>query len=140
MFGMSKISPQKLREAALQILFALDLGGDSKEVSQLMQQELSLSKEEIGRVLDRVLQVRETVGGLDKILSTLSENYPLERIAFLDRNILRLALFEFKCEELPPKVVISEAIRLARKFSGPESGSFVNALLDAYVQSASISL
>jgi transcription antitermination protein NusB len=131
---MAGLTQQKFREITLQILFAIDQGGEGKSVCDLMQQELHLSKDEVKPCYEKVCAIRETREEIDRHLSTLSEKYPLSRIAFLDRNVLRLALYELMCAELPPKVVLSEAIRLGRKFGGPQSGKFINALLDAYLK------
>jgi transcription antitermination protein NusB len=131
---MANLTQQKSREITLQILFALDQGGEGRSVCALIQEELKLSKEEVAPCFEKVRTIRETKEEIDRQLGTLSEKYPFSRIAFLDRNILRLALYEFMCGELPPKVVLSEAIRLARKFGGPQSGKFINALLDSYLK------
>lgn len=131
---MSGFTPQKSREVTLQILFALDHGAEASSVCALMQRELSLSKEEVKQALEKAESVLMTKEELDQKIEGLSEKYPLNRIAFLDRNILRLGVFELLSGLLPHKVVISEAIRLARKFSSPESGKFVNALLDAFMK------
>jgi N utilization substance protein B len=61
-----------------------------------------------------------------------AENWRLERMAILDRAILRLAMHELRSSDTPPKVVINEAVDLAKKFSSAESGAFVNGILDAF--------
>jgi transcription antitermination protein NusB len=62
----------------------------------------------------------------------LDENWRLERLAIIDRAILRLAMHELRATDTPPKVVLNEAVDLAKKFSSEESGSFVNGILDAF--------
>jgi len=69
---------------------------------------------------------------LDTLITTHAENWRLERIAAIDRAILRLALHEMRATDTPPKVVINEAVDLAKKFSSEESGAFVNGILDTY--------
>ena len=59
------------------------------------------------------------------------ENWKLERMPIVDRNILRMAIYEMNRHETPPAVVIDEALELARQFSGEESVSFINGVLDA---------
>jgi N utilization substance protein B len=68
---------------------------------------------------------------IDKKISLYAANWQLERMAFVDRNIMRLGCFELLFrEDIPPKVAINEAVELAKKYSGSESGKFVNAILD----------
>jgi N utilization substance protein B len=68
---------------------------------------------------------------IDAKLRTLADNWDFERLAVVDRNILRLAIYEMLfCPEIPPVVSINEAIEIAKKFSTAESGKFVNGLLD----------
>jgi len=68
---------------------------------------------------------------LDEWMSKHAENWRPERISAIDRAILRLALHEMRATDTPPKVVINEAVELAKKFSSEEAGSFVNGILDA---------
>jgi len=63
---------------------------------------------------------------LDELIVKHAENWKLERMAILDRAILRLAMHELRASDTPPKVVINEAVELAKKFSSEESGAFVN--------------
>ena len=75
--------------------------------------------------------VVEHIQEIDEKISKYAANWRLERMAFVDRNIMRLGCFEliFR-EDIPPKVTINEAVELAKKYSGSESGKFVNAILD----------
>ena len=68
---------------------------------------------------------------LDEIIAKHAENWRLERISAIDRAILRLAIHELRGKGTPPRVVLNEAIEMAKKFSSEESGSFVNGILDA---------
>ncbi|MGH7409256.1 MAG: transcription antitermination factor NusB [Candidatus Methylomirabilales bacterium] len=69
---------------------------------------------------------------IDAAIQGVAEHWAFERLALVDRNILRLAAYELLfCEDIPPKVAINEAIELAKAFGGEESGRFVNGLLDA---------
>lgn len=67
----------------------------------------------------------------DKLVSNLSENWRFERLAAVDRNILRLAVFELRFGTAPVRVVIDEALELAKKFSSEGSPAFLNGILDA---------
>ena len=78
-----------------------------------------------------VLGVLEHFSELDRLIAKYSENWRLDRINMIDRNILRIALFELLyCEEIPPKVTINEAIDLGKRFGSEDSGSFINGILD----------
>jgi len=69
---------------------------------------------------------------LDEIIGKHADNWRFERLAAIDRAILRLAIYELRATDTPPKVVLNEAVELAKKFSSEESGSFVNGILDAF--------
>lgn len=75
------------------------------------------------------------VAALDAIIVKHSENWRFERLAAIDRAILRLAMHELRAADTPPKVVLNEAIELAKKFSSEDSGKFVNGILDAFRKS-----
>jgi N utilization substance protein B len=73
----------------------------------------------------------EMAPDIDNRITSKSENWRLERMPTVDRNILRLAIYEMSRQETPAAVVIDEALELARQFSGEESVSFINGILDA---------
>ena len=68
---------------------------------------------------------------LDEVIGKHCENWRFERLAAIDRAILRLAIHEMSSTDTPPKVVLNEAVDLAKKFSSDDSGAFVNGVLDA---------
>ena len=68
---------------------------------------------------------------LDEIIGKHCENWRFERLAAIDRAILRLAIHEMSFSDTPPKVVLNEAVELAKKFSSEQSGAFVNGVLDS---------
>ena len=72
---------------------------------------------------------------LDEAIAKHAENWRIERLAAIDRAILRLAFYELRGAETPPKVVLNEAVELAKKFSSEESGAFVNGVLDSFHKS-----
>jgi N utilization substance protein B len=74
--------------------------------------------------------VKETPA-IDELIVKQAENWRLERLAVIDRAILRLAIYELRTTDTPPKVILNEAVELAKKFSSEEAGSFVNGILDA---------
>jgi transcription antitermination protein NusB len=73
---------------------------------------------------------------LDEWIAQHVQNWQPERISAIDRAILRLALHEMRSADTPPKVVINEAVDLAKKFSSEEASRFVNGMLDAYLKAA----
>jgi transcription antitermination protein NusB len=68
---------------------------------------------------------------LDALIVEHAQNWRLERMAIIDRAVLRLAIYELRLKETPPKVVLNEAVELAKKFSSEDAGAFVNGILDA---------
>ena len=80
------------------------------------------------RIVLGVLEHREEI---DRLIERYSENWRLERMTPIDRNLLRMAIFEFLyCDEIPPKVTLNEAVDLGKRFGSEESGSFINGILD----------
>jgi len=75
---------------------------------------------------------------LDEVITKHAANWRLERISAIDRAILRLALHEMRTTDTPAKVVINEAVELAKKFSSDEAGGFVNGILDTYRKSLNV--
>lgn len=127
------ISQKKIRELVFQLLYAKDLGDpDPSAMIALLMKEHLLTRKTVLQAQQRAEAIFEKKEALDKEIETISTSYDLDRIHSVERNILRLGLFELEYDkEIPPKVAISEAIRLASKFSTPEGATFVNALLDS---------
>jgi N utilization substance protein B len=126
------------RQRALQVLFSMDHGSKSVEDAIAAFYE-TLGSEEVEPQRtppDPFMEtlVRGTAARLSEIdqrIASSSENWRLERMAAVDRTILRLAVYEMTETGTPAAVVIDEALELARQFSSDESVSFVNGLLDA---------
>jgi N utilization substance protein B len=123
---------QKFREIVFQILYSKDMGQTGEDsIVQLLSKELSVSKKSVKEALDKVNRIFEKLPEIDHIIGNTSESYRFERIRSIERNVLRLGVFEILYDDsIPPKVAISEAIRLSKKFGTPEATAFVNALLD----------
>ncbi|MCM8780017.1 MAG: transcription antitermination factor NusB [Candidatus Omnitrophica bacterium] len=122
------------REYALQLLYKIDITKDSSEEAMLdfWQSAGKQVDSEIKEFSDRLVKgVIERLKEIDERISKHAQNWHLGRMAVVDRNILRLGVFELLyCDDIPPKVSINEAIDLAKKYSGPEAGKFVNGILD----------
>ncbi|TBR16690.1 transcription antitermination factor NusB [bacterium] len=123
------------REFALQLLYQIDISAEDCEVS--LERFWSLSaQEEVEKSVKEFTDslVRGTFKNLkaiDEEISKYAANWELKRMAVVDRNVLRLATYEIIfCEDIPPKVSINEAVELAKKYSGIQSGKFVNGILD----------
>jgi N utilization substance protein B len=124
------------RELALQLLYQHEHTGADLEVMQRDFDEWTGSTDSVREFADFLL--RGTLANLEKLdeeLSLQTAHWRLERLAAVDRNILRLALFELAhVPDTPPAVVIDEAIEIAKKFGAEESGRFVNGVLDGFVK------
>lgn len=123
---------QKFREIVLLALYSMDMGNESEShVVDLLMEELKVTKKQGHDGYRKAAEILVCQAALDEKIAEASTSYEFERIPSVERNILRLGLYEMLNEEdLPEVVAISEAIRLSRKFSSPESSSFVNAVLD----------
>ena len=88
--------------------------------------------EDTGFVWQLIRGVTEKMSQIDKIIEKAAPEWPIEQITIVDRNVLRMGLYELlyaKKEEVPPKVAINEAIELAKTFGGENSGKFINGVL-----------
>lgn len=147
----------RAREIAMQALFQFDLRGpeyatevgssvadvcrtelfagekfNEHGVANTMDRALNAIEREViefaARLVDGTLQHRDDI---DALLQGVTRNWDLRRMAIVDRNVLRMAVFELKfCADVPPKVAINEAIEIGKKFSTANSGGFVNGILD----------
>jgi len=123
----------RARELAMQGLYQLDVRGvDSLDLLT------DFFVENEGDTVTRRLASEWTAGtwqnlaDCDELISASTIKWRLSRLPPVDRNILRLAVYQLKfCPDIPPRVVINEAIELAKKFGSDKSGSFVNGVLDA---------
>lgn len=127
------VPQQKIREIVFQLLYSYDLGqANDEDMITMLSAELAVSKQIVSVAQNRVKEIRAKQNEIDAQITKTSTSYEFDRIQSVERNILRLGVFELLFdEEIPPKVAIAEAIRLARKFGTPESASFVNAILDS---------
>jgi N utilization substance protein B len=127
---------RKAREAALQNLFAIDcIGYQSEETSNWLIEEVALSEEAKSLAADLSSGVIENKAELDKEIQRVAPAWPLEQIAIVDRNILRMATFELFLGKVPPKVAINEAVELAKTFGSESSSKFINGVLGAIYHS-----
>ncbi|HZH34215.1 MAG TPA: transcription antitermination factor NusB [Pyrinomonadaceae bacterium] len=126
---------RKARESALQMLFAIDAADIPVEElvrlywAQLSDAELDEGSQEFATNLVR--GARAKLKAVDERITSRAENWRISRMAIVDRNILRLAVYEFLFEQTPRTVIINEALEVARRFSTYEATQFINGILDA---------
>jgi len=129
-------SRRKSREYAMQMLYQWDLGGNTPEqvgATFFLERKADSEVEEFARGLFR--GAVDDIERLDQLLRAHAANWRLERMAAVDRNILRMAVYELlHCPETPPHAVINEALEIARRFSGEGSVEFVNGILDTILK------
>jgi transcription antitermination protein NusB len=123
------------REAAVQFLFANDLhlgAGNISEDERAAFWDIHSAKRKAREYAEKLIDgVVSRLTEIDAQLRAATDNFSLERMASVDRNILRLAVYEFlAATDVPRPVVINEAIEIAKKFATGESASFVNGVLD----------
>ena len=125
-------SRRRAREHALQILYQIDSGNaDLEQALELFWEDNPSDDEGILFASHVVRGVGEHRPAIDAIIEEHSINWKLHRMPAVDRNIMRIAVFEFlHCEDIPAMVSINEAIELGKRFSTGESGAFINGILD----------
>jgi len=121
------------RELALQLLYMVDARGDEAllGVDDFLQHEApdepeahEFARQLLSGTLDHQVEI-------DKVISAAAQNWNLRRMALVDRNILRMAVYEMlHVQDIPAKVSINEAIEMGKRFSTQQSGAFINGILD----------
>src|SRR3954467_304709 len=125
---------RKSRELALQMLFQADMGKQSAEqVRKSFWSERKEMDESVRGFADDIFRIAtERSEAIDKVIETHAQNWRMERMAAVDRNVIRAAVAEFiGFPQTPAPVVINEALEIARKFSSPEAVNFINGVLDS---------
>lgn len=124
------------RSIAMQSLYEWDFfGRKSGDLDKIIEHNIKefgagLEDQDFSRQL--IKGVASNIDKIDNIIGKAAPQWPIDQIAIIDRNVLRIGLYELlygKREEVPPKVAINEAIELAKTFGGENSGKFVNGVL-----------
>lgn len=121
------------RELAIQFLYQIDMAGqeDWQKAIESFWNEQDITpdvKEFSNRIINKVIEEKKEI---DKLITSYTTNWDIDRIAVVDRNILRTAISELLyMDDIPPIVSINEAVDIAKKFGSSESGKFVNGILD----------
>lgn len=126
------VSRRQAREIALRVLYALEISGNSLLITLNELRENKQPNEELAQFIERLVQksyeMREET---DELIKTRSANWKFERIAVIDKIIMRIAISEFlHFFDIPPKVSIDEAIELAKLYSTEKSSGYINGVLD----------
>jgi transcription antitermination protein NusB len=121
------------RECALQMMYELDVGKHSKDEILRTYWLMNEHPEKVREFADQLFEgTIKRLKEIDKVIQQHTKNWRLSRMAVVDRNVLRLAVFEFLSGgKTPDTVIINEALEIARKFSTNESAQFVNGILDS---------
>lgn len=130
---------RKAREYALQLLFRVDF--TDKKIDRQDLEEFWADKnegEDVKRFAEElVFGTLSKIDEIDKAIERFTENWALERMAVVDRNILRFATYEiFYRDDIPSAVTINEALEIAKKYSSSESAPFLNGILDRLAKEA----
>jgi N utilization substance protein B len=132
------LSQRKSRELALQMLFAWDAHGerDDNIATQILNDNTADHEDPAWRTRSRELAIRawDARSVSDQWVERLAPQWPPRRQPGVDRNIIRLAIYELTSGQVPPKVAIDEAIELAKLYSTENSPAFVNGVLDAILK------
>ncbi len=126
---------RRAREAALEVLFQMDLGKLSLDDALESIRGQGWPPDDWTFIVTLARGTRERLETIDTVITGVAEHWTLERMATVDRNILRLAVFELQTGDTPVGVVINEAVELAKRYSTEESGRFVNGMLGKIARS-----
>jgi transcription antitermination protein NusB len=128
-------TPQKHRELVFHFLYSSDFvfHHELDDIFSFLMGYHKVTKKNLYLARTNFNEIQEHLPFIDETIQKISKEYELERIPKVERNLLRIGIFELCfARQIPPKVAISEAVRLSRKFATLESSKFVNAILDAF--------
>ncbi|HXI14120.1 MAG TPA: transcription antitermination factor NusB [Thermoanaerobaculia bacterium] len=127
---------RKARELALQMLFQFDVSGNSTEAVVTTFEDLQKARPNIRDFAVRVFEgTVNNLAELDSMIVQQAQNWRLERMPVVDRNIIRMSVYEFLHESETPKlVIIDEAVEIAKKFGTQKSSQFINGILDGILK------
>ena len=127
---------RKARELALQMLYQHDLSGNTPDTILSTFEDLQKSKPNTREFATRIFKgTVENLTSIDEMIVQQADNWRLSRMAVVDRNIIRMSIYEFLHEKDTPKlVIIDEAIEIAKKFGTQKSSQFINGILDGILK------
>jgi N utilization substance protein B len=123
---------RQARELALQLLFPTEFQTPVSASEMLELFEQKMDKQVIDYAQELIAGVTQNKDKLDQLIQSVSQHWKVSRMSLVDKNILRIAVFEMKFapEILKPNIAINEAVEIAKKYGTTESGAFVNGVLD----------
>ncbi len=124
---------RQARELAMQALFYMDIQNHaSLQMLESFCENFRPPKRSHPFFLTLVSGVLENRSEIDTLIERFSKNWKINRMSCVDRNVMRVAVYEMLyCEDIPPKVSINEAVDVGKKFGGEESGAFINGIMDS---------
>src|SRR5438105_8790847 len=127
---------RKARELALQMLFQYDMAGNAPDMVVSTFEDLQKSKPTTREFAERICRgTVDHLAAIDDMIQAQAENWRLSRMAVVDRNIIRMSVYEFLYESDTPKlVIIDEAVEIAKKFGTEKSSQFINGILDGILK------
>ena len=127
---------RKARELALQMLYQYDMSGNPPDQIIATFEELGKSKANTREFATKIFRgTIDHMPEIDQMLTAQADNWRLSRMAVVDRNIIRMSIYEFLHEDDTPKlVIIDEAIEIAKKFGTQKSSQFINGILDGILK------
>ncbi|HYH06113.1 MAG TPA: transcription antitermination factor NusB [Thermoanaerobaculia bacterium] len=127
---------RKARELALQMLFQHDMSGNGPDQIITTFEELQKSKPNTREFATKIFRgTVDHMTSIDEMIQNQAENWRLSRMAAVDRNIIRMSIYEFLHENDTPKlVIIDEAIEIAKKYGTQKSSQFINGILDGILK------
>ena len=127
---------RKARELALQMLYQHDVSGNAPDTIISTFEDLQKSKANTRDFATRVFKgTIEHMPKIDEMIQAQADNWRLPRMAIVDRNIIRMSIYEFLHEDDTPKlVIIDEAIEIAKKYGTQKSSQFINGILDGILK------
>ena len=131
------MSRRKGRSVAVQILYQLEMNAQDLEQALPVFWEHNAHDDAVRDFAERIARgVWQNRESIDAIIADTAKNWSLERIAPIDRSILRAAIYEIlHCDDIPCKVTLNEAIELGKKYGCDKSGAFINGVLDSVAES-----
>lgn len=130
------MSRRQARERILQVLFQVDVGGiDPYQAYQNIDNSFGELAKEQDFSMRIILGTLDNLQFIDHVISIVSKDWNINRMAKVDKNIMRMALYEiFYCDDIPSNVSVNEAVELGKIFGGEESGRFINGILGRVIE------
>jgi len=134
------MSRRLARETALQVLYQIDMTKDMSDINNIIERwaaEFAVSKKNIEFTIQLVQGTLQKKEEIDLKIATTAHEWALDRMSAVDRNVMRLAIYEMLyCPETPQRVTLNEAIEIAKTYGGEDSAKFINRILDKFMDAA----